>query len=175
MKVINLYGGPGTGKSTAAAGLFHKMKTAGAKVELITEYAKDKVYQESFFLLKDQLYIFTKQHHKLWRLKDKVDYAIVDSPLLLSLHYFQPNEIYDEDLFKKFVLSTFNAYDNINIFLLRDTDIHPYQNYGRMQTEAEAKIIDKKIKSLLEYNNIKYTNQKIHDGMLDDIVKIINY
>ena len=53
MKVINLFAGPGTGKSTTAAGLFYKMKSKGYMVELVTEFAKDLVYQESFFRLKD--------------------------------------------------------------------------------------------------------------------------
>ena len=30
--VINFYGGPGSGKSTAAAGLFYQMKIQGYKV-----------------------------------------------------------------------------------------------------------------------------------------------
>ena len=60
------------------------MKSRGYKVELVTEFAKDLVYQESYFRLKDQLMIFARQNHKLWVLKDKVDYAIVDSPLLFE-------------------------------------------------------------------------------------------
>ena len=35
--VINFYGGPGSGKSTAAAGLFYKMKLGGYSVELTDE------------------------------------------------------------------------------------------------------------------------------------------
>ncbi len=35
MKVINLWGSPGAGKSTAAAGLFYRMKFADYNVELI--------------------------------------------------------------------------------------------------------------------------------------------
>lgn len=40
-KVINLYGGPGTGKSTTAAMLFAKMKLAGFNCEYVPEFAKD--------------------------------------------------------------------------------------------------------------------------------------
>ncbi len=39
-----MFGGPGTGKSTSAAGLFFKMKLAQMEVELVTEYAKDLVW-----------------------------------------------------------------------------------------------------------------------------------
>ena len=45
--VINLFGGPGCGKSTIAAELFAILKKQGYEVELVTEYAKDKVWEES--------------------------------------------------------------------------------------------------------------------------------
>lgn len=41
--VINLIGGPGSGKSTTAAGLFFRMKSMGVRCELVTEYAKELV------------------------------------------------------------------------------------------------------------------------------------
>ena len=37
MKVINLWGSPGSGKSTVAAGLFYRMKMADYNVELICQ------------------------------------------------------------------------------------------------------------------------------------------
>ena len=98
------------------------MKSKGYKVELVTEFAKDLVYQESFFRLKDQLMILARQNHKLWVLKDKVDYAIVDSPLLLSCYYYLDNGDYSEKLFKDFVIDTYNKYNNLNIFLQRNIE-----------------------------------------------------
>jgi cellulose biosynthesis protein BcsQ len=172
MKVINFYGGPGTGKSTTAAGLFYKMKSEGYKVELVTEYAKDVVYQESFFKLKDQLYIFTKQHHKLWKLRGKVDYVITDSPLLLSLHYFTDNDVYNKDHFFDFVRSTFNSYENINIFITRN-EFHPYQNYGRTQTEDEAIEVDRSIRELLDKNKVLYNLLPIDSGLINNVHDII--
>ena len=40
--VINLFGGPGCGKSTGAAYVFSKLKMLGVNAELTSEYAKDK-------------------------------------------------------------------------------------------------------------------------------------
>ena len=64
MKIINLIGAPGSGKSTTAAGIFYNLKMKGIKCELLTEYAKDRVWEENFMALNDQLYIFAKQNHK---------------------------------------------------------------------------------------------------------------
>lgn len=50
---INIFGGPGVGKSTISSGLFYQMKTRGYKVEFISEYAKDLTYGKDFVKLKD--------------------------------------------------------------------------------------------------------------------------
>jgi hypothetical protein len=61
MKVINLWAGPGAGKSTTAAGLFFLMKLTGRRVELVTEYAKEVVYDQDPTRIKNQLLILAKQ------------------------------------------------------------------------------------------------------------------
>ena len=150
------------------------MKTRGYKVELVTEFAKDLVYQESYFRLKDQLMILARQNHKLWVLKDKVDYAIVDSPLLLSQHYFQDNGDYDEKLFKDFVLNTYNRYNNLNILLERNIDEHPYQEYGRSQTLDEAIKIDESIKKILHDTNSEYKTIDVSKHSVELILRRID-
>jgi len=47
MIVVNLLGSPGVGKSTGAAYIFAMLKFRDLNVELITEFAKDKVYEET--------------------------------------------------------------------------------------------------------------------------------
>ena len=44
MLIIQLYAAPGSGKSTGAAYIFSKLKMAGVNAELVTEFAKDKVW-----------------------------------------------------------------------------------------------------------------------------------
>lgn len=50
--VINLFGAPGAGKSTLAADIFSKLKRRQVKCELITEFAKDCVYEGNVCALK---------------------------------------------------------------------------------------------------------------------------
>ena len=71
MKVVNLFGAPGSGKSTGAAYLFSKFKMAGINAELVTEFAKDKVYEDTKEVFKNQTYILGKQSFKQSKLRDK--------------------------------------------------------------------------------------------------------
>ena len=86
---INFFGGPGTGKSTTSAGVFHEMKKNGYKVEYVSEYAKDLVYSKDFYKIKDQLMILAKQHHPWFKLEEQVDYTVNDGPFLLGSIYLQ--------------------------------------------------------------------------------------
>ena len=73
MKVINLFGPPGSRKTTLAAKIFVAMREMGLNTEFVTEYAKDLVFDERFKVLDDQLYILAKQNSRLRRLQGKVD------------------------------------------------------------------------------------------------------
>lgn len=159
MRVINLFGGPGCGKSTTAAGLFYQMKHDGQRVELVTEYAKDIVWADRHRELDDQLYITGKQHHRLFHLKNKVDYCITDSPLILSLVY---NRTMPQS-FHPFVIDVFHMYDNYAIILKRTK---PYMLFGRTQTEEEARELDRQIFSLV--NTVVPQDNILHiDGDTD--------
>lgn len=155
LKCVNLFSGPGSGKSTSAAGLFYLMKTSGYNVELVTEYAKDKVYEGHLGCLEDQIYIFAKQQRRLNRLVGQVDYAITDSPLPLSI-------LYNKDLnmtFEHLVLDTFNKYSNLNFYINRTKE---YKQIGRTQNEIEARELDGKLLTLLDERGI--TIHKFIDG-----------
>ena len=149
LPVINLYGGPGCGKSTSAALIFGKLKQLGYNVELCTEYAKTCVWRKAFEILNDQLYILGKQNHKLHVLKTQCDAAITDSPLPLTL-------IYNKELenLTNITLEVFNQYHNFNYIIERSKLYNPS---GRMQTENEAVGIDGQIKELLDFRSIPYT------------------
>lgn len=149
--VVNLFGVPGCGKSTGAAYLFYRLKAAGINAELVTEFAKDKVWEENSTALSNQAYIFGKQAYKIARCADKVDVVITDSPLPLCVFY-NKDPVLGED-FNKVVMNVFNSYTNINFLLHR---VKPYNPSGRLQTEKESDAMHKPIKKLLDDNNIKY-------------------
>lgn len=143
-KVINLWAGPGSGKSTAAAGLFFMMKTYGYRVELVTEFAKELVYEQRWAALKDQYYVTSIQNSRLERLIGKVDYVITDSPLPLAEIYVTGEDSYRK-LCTERAWDLFANYDNVNVFVNR---VKPYAEYGRTESEDEARVIDEKLRDL---------------------------
>ena len=70
MKVLNFYGGAAIGKSTIAADIFSKLKRRGYKTELVGEYAKWLWYQNATDIVRDQLYLFAEQVHRLKTLRE---------------------------------------------------------------------------------------------------------
>lgn len=149
--VVNLFAGPGAGKSTAAAYIFSQLKMKGVNCELITEFAKDKTWEKNYSALRCQEYVFGKQSYKMDRCRDQVDVIITDSPLPLGVFYNQ-NPVLGQ-YYEHLVMDVFNTYDNINYFINRKK---PYNPVGRNQTEEEAKEIDVRIKKFLQVHDISY-------------------
>jgi predicted ATPase len=152
--IVNLFAGPGAGKSTLAAGLFYKLKMdKQLQVEYIQEYAKDKTWQSEAFTLQCQPYITAKQLYRQHRLLGKVDVVITDAPLLHGLIY--PGHYTGPD-FEKWLVTTFHSFWNQNILLVRDEDPANYEGYGRSQTFDEARAIDERTKEILETAGVGY-------------------
>jgi hypothetical protein len=153
MKIINLFGGPGSGKSTTAAGVFFELKKQGHSVELVQEYAKDLVWDQRFNILEDQIYVFAKQQRRIARLLNhNLDWVITDSPIPLGLCYVKPNTL--AACFDELVMRTFDQYHNINFLIERNV---PYDPVGRNQkSQAEAEVFDQKILDMLTTHAVNY-------------------
>lgn len=168
-KIINLYGAPGSGKSTGAAYIFSKLKLKNINCELVTEYAKDKVYEGSTEVFKNQVYIFGKQYFRIFKLLDKVDYIITDSPLSLSLMYNQQEFIEDE--LGALVSKIYNSMNNMNYLVKR---VKPYNPSGRFQDENASDIIAQGFEQWLKINEIDFKcidgNEIGYDSIIKDVI-----
>jgi hypothetical protein len=142
--VVNLFAGPGAGKSTTRAGVFHKLKLAGYNVEEATEFAKLLTWEKRSMAFTCQPYIFGKQLYALHRLAGQVDAVITDSPLVLSSIYAPEDEPLS---FHNLVIDKFQSFKNINFFINR---VKPYNPKGRNQDLKEAQAIDDKVKRYLK-------------------------
>lgn len=154
MKVINLYAGPGSGKSTLMAGVFYIMKMSGMSVEMAPEYAKELVWEERKEELALQVKVFAEQLWRIKRLEGKVDYVVTDSPILLSMIYGNSESLH------KLCLEHYVKMNNINFFVKREK---PYDPNGRNETLDAAQNIDKRIKDMLKHRSIRYLECSIHD------------
>lgn len=146
---MNLFGGPGSGKSTTRAGVFSFLKVAGVDTEEAPEWVKSKVYEKNPYVFKDQIYIFAKQRKKLKEIGDQVAVIVTDSPLPLGIIYDQSQ---DEQL-GKLIMQEFFAFNNLNFLITRTKAYCPI---GRNETEEEARECDKKIERFLEIFEIPY-------------------
>lgn len=159
MLVVNLFGAPGAGKSTGAAYIFSKLKMAGINAELVTEFAKDKVWEESKAVFENQAYIFGKQYFRISRLCGKVDVVVTDSPLLNSVFY-NSDDLLGKEL-DSLVVKVFNSYENENFFIRRRKEYNPI---GRFQTEEESDIVADGLIKFLEEHQIQ---SEIVPGSID--------
>jgi predicted ATPase len=143
-KVVNLFAGPGAGKSTMAAALFAELKFRGVNCELVTEYTKENEWEgRTGKIRKAQDYLFSKQHFRLSRVSGHVSVIITDAPLLIGLAYADPS--YLPSLFTT-ITEAHARFDNLNVFVRRP---EAYHAIGRSQTLEEAKILDQKILGLM--------------------------
>lgn len=157
--IVNLFAGPGTGKSTTASGVFFELKSKGVNAELVTEYAKDLTWEQRHGALSVQPYVFGKQLMRLERLVGQVDVIVTDSPILLSAIY--ASEKYPEE-FTTSVIKIFSSMNNLN-FMLRRKKI--YNPIGRSQTLEEAIVIDRKIHHLLVKHFIPHYLEKADEDV----------
>ena len=164
MKVINLFAGPGAGKSTLACELFVEMKQTGQSVELVTEYAKDMVYERRDNILADQLYILAKQNRRLDRIRQAgVEWAITDGPLPFGNIYGAGSTV-----FRAIVWECFRKYDNYNILLKRNPSLE-YTGSGRVQQNvAEAMELDNRIANMLDIASEPYIIHEVGITKADD-------
>ena len=176
-KIINFFGGPGIGKSTQASGLFTEMKKHHMSVEYTYEFPKEVAWEGNVSQLKDQFFITANQHRNISRLYGKVDYIIVDSPIVLGCFYEQrygegyPASHYGMSGLSNFLWTLFKQYDNINILLKRNDET--YDTNGRLQDLQEAVEIDNDIKETLDVNSIPYSEFTVHNDTALEIYKYL--
>jgi hypothetical protein len=174
-KIINLFAGPGTGKSSIASGLVYKLKKNHISCDNPYEFPKLLAWDENYNAIQDQLYVISNQHRGIVKSYGKVDYIILDSPILLSLVYKNvykkdtyPSNLYGES-FDNLILDIHNKYDNINIFLNRSDDVL-YNEKERYQKLDESIELDNKIKEVLNTNNISFFEVKVGNKTVNKII-----
>ena len=163
--VVNFYGGPSCGKTTAALELTAALKKAGYNVEYVSEYAKELVLENRIDELKNQQHVTDMQYKWLDRIRQTTDVIITDSPVLLGLVYGEFNGISEE--YTKQIRGYYDSFDNFNMFVTRPKDAS-FQQEGRVHDEKQSIELDGKIKAMLDKQGVFYGSYK-----RDDISKTV--
>ncbi len=175
-KIICLYGGPGSGKSTTCAGLFYQLKMKHYNCEMNREYVKEWIWENRNIQEGDQPYFFAKmaRREKIYMNND-VDFIITDSPLILTSFYGRKYDKFEQK-YDTSAMMLKNHHEickdlgyKIDHFFLERTK--PFQQSGRRENEDQAKKIDIEIRQFLDDFGIKYELIKGDDTAVKHIMK----
>jgi hypothetical protein len=159
--IINVYGGPGAGKSTSAAYLYYLLKVQQQNVELVREYVKDWAWEGRKFGAYDEIYFLGKQVRHESMLFGKVDYIVTDAPVYMTAYYAS---IYCSPTLANGVMAEAKAFyqqvvedghQHLHIMLNR---IRPYDPAGRYQNESQAHAVDDGVGKMLHNRGITLIN-----------------
>lgn len=167
---INIYGAPGSGKSTMRSRLFYELKKRQLKVEEVVEYAKELTYDENFIQLSNQVLMLGKQFHPHFVLDKKVDYVITDSPFVMGITYMNDKLSYYPEA-KDLALSMNEHFKSLNFFIDRN---HKYQEFGRNQTEEESDEKAHEIIDFLNNNNIDFYRVQSGEDFIELALELID-
>ncbi len=175
--VINAFGGPGAGKTTACLHIAAQLKKRGFSAEYVQEYAKELTWDKNFEMLdgspEHQKLIFAEQSKRLNRLVGNVDFVVTDAPLLLNSVYLDPSYS-KKQAYTKAVMERFQKYDNFCFVVGRDTSY--FETIGRTQSLEESIQKDNEIVQLLKDNQVyfkTYSHDEL-DKVVDNAVKTHN-
>jgi hypothetical protein len=142
---INLWGGPGVGKTTAALRLVAEIRAAGALLEYVPEVMKDWAWDGRRPVGYQRIGVFADQLAAEERpLRNGIP-IVTDSPLGLLPDYDDQSSYVPGLLL---LAAAFEAdYPSLDVYFRRTL---PYDHRGRFQTEAQAHQVDEKILAILQ-------------------------
>ncbi len=155
---INLFGGPGVGKSTLAAKLYTHLKQNGINAELVREDVKQWAYEKRFINPWDCIGVFGRQLDAEQRLLQLgVKPVITDSPLRLGCFYSQVIHKCSAHAELLAICRQFDeTYPTLNFLIHRLPEA--FSNEGRYQTEEDAAALDWDIEKYIGVLGVKYYN-----------------
>lgn len=167
--IINVYGGPGVGKSTSASYLYYLLKTQNENVELVREYVKSWAWEGRKFSVYDEIYFLGKQVRHESMLFGKVEWIVTDAPVYMTAYYAS---MYCQPQLAQGVAAAAQAFyqqakddghQHLHVVLNRTL---PYQAEGRYQTELQALGVDEGVQKMLQRFDVPI----IHSAPDNDIL-----
>jgi len=166
---INIFGGPGCGKSTASAFVFSNLKSGGYEVELVDEHVKSWAYENRKINSFDQSYLFARQMRKEFLVLNNSNNCIItDSPIIMSVCYAMRYGFKKWGCLQEIATEFESEYPSINIFLKRENC--KYEQEGRYENFEEAVFMDE---TIIDY--LSKINLDVHAFKFDDHKNIIDF
>lgn len=165
-RCLNIYAGPGVGKSSAMASLYAELKHCAVNVEMAPEYAKELVL---LGLDCDQEDIFAVQSRRI-SIASMADLLVTDSPLLQQLIYVESSDL------RSRIRAEYDRYDNVDVLLLRSSTI-AYEPRGRYAELATALCVDREVGDMLHTSGIAHVTQTYQGRattgfLLDTLIRV---
>lgn len=173
--VVNLLGTSGVGKSRLASALFSNMINIPYTVELISEVAKQMVWEQcASHHFENQVKISAEQYSKqLYLRQNNIDICITDSPLILGLLH-KPEQYFEH--YEPLLFEMFNSFTNIN-FLIQRSDFK-YEQKGRNETLEESNKKQDALIKLLDDHKVNYqpiTNISVNGTANNIAFQVLQY
>jgi len=166
---INIYGGPGVGKSTVAALVFGWLRQHGYDAELAQEWVKAWAYQGRAMQSFDYVYTFANQLHAEDRLLQAgVEIVVTDSPIYLQCMYALHQRMKAANELWRIAKRFEKEYPSVNFFVRREV---PYVQQGRYEDARQARDMDRFITTCLHEWNVTY--RRIPPGKLEPVLKAL--
>lgn len=155
--VVNMFAGPGAGKTTCAWIVASELKKRGFITEYVSEYPKELVWDRNMEMLdgskEHQLQILQEQEHRLQRLDGQVDFVVTDSPLLLNTLYLTQGTEPEKQKYADAVYGRFSRYHNFSVVIQRGAS---FETAGRIHDLEESRKLDNEIQHMLRHYQVYY-------------------
>ena len=170
--LINAYGSPSSGKTTLCARLFAALKNLGVDAYLTMEVVKTWCIEGREIGRYGQYVLFGQEVERQSRLFNKVDIALVDSPVGLSGFY---NYYYSGKTDNSLSVPCREFYkraaeDGVQILNFFLTPQKPYDPRARYQTEEQAQDVHVSLKEWLNREGYNYVELNCSDDQRLDAI-----
>lgn len=166
--VINLIAGPCSGKSTIAAELFARLKKMCIHCELVTEYIKERIYEENKTMPVNQIAIFGMEHYAISNKIGKVDVIVHDGSFINNTSYIYNWENNPE--FDNLIISEYKKFNNLDFFIKRGN--LAFEEYGRIHNLEQSQQLDETIKETYNRFGLPFIEVEARDAV-DKIIPIV--
>jgi hypothetical protein len=147
---INMFAGPGVGKSTAAAWLFARLSVAGIRSDLVQERVKEWAYEGRKVAGFDQLWLFAEQlRREELLLRCGVQVVVTDSPIRLSVVYSRVYGLQYGHKLSDLADMFDEEYEPLNVILKRPAT-ETYDQAGRYETLEQAVRVDDVVRAVVQ-------------------------